>query len=191
MWNRRLAPLPLRSSFCPTPPCLWLLTAPTAEPPPLSPHLLCTAAPSILLWVQSHAEISWRRTFKAKDYQVQNGRAQKWRRSLILQRSIWWSVSYSRWLSGKESTCQCRRCRRHWFDPWVRKIPWSRKWQPTPVFLAGEFQGQRSLVGYSPEGLKESTRLSSWAHTHQQQSKGVNSGRVQHSGQGRAVTCTF
>ena len=36
------------------------------------------------------------------------------------------------------------------FDPWVRKIPWRRKWQPTPVFLPGESHGQRSLVGYSP-----------------------------------------
>ena len=40
------------------------------------------------------------------------------------------------WLSGKESACQCRR---PWFDPWVRKIPWGGKWQPTPVFLPGEF----------------------------------------------------
>ena len=42
------------------------------------------------------------------------------------------------------------------FDPWVRKIPWRRKWQPTPVFLPGESQGQRSLVGSSPQGHKES-----------------------------------
>ena len=35
------------------------------------------------------------------------------------------------------------------FDSWVRKIPWRRKWQPTPVFLPGESHGQRSLVGYS------------------------------------------
>ena len=42
------------------------------------------------------------------------------------------------------------------FSPWVRKIPWRRKWQPTPVFLPGEFHGQRSLVGYSPWGRKES-----------------------------------
>ena len=33
------------------------------------------------------------------------------------------------------------------FDPWVGKIPWRRKWQPTPVSLSGEFHGQRSLVG--------------------------------------------
>ena len=46
--------------------------------------------------------------------------------------------------SGKESTCRCR------LDPWVGKIPWRRAWQPTPVFLPGESQGQRSLAGYSP-----------------------------------------
>ena len=45
----------------------------------------------------------------------------------------------------------------------VRKIPWRRKRQPTPVFLPGESHGQRSLVGYSPCGHKE-TWLSSWAH---------------------------
>ena len=38
------------------------------------------------------------------------------------------------------------------FDPWVRKIPWRRKWQPTPVFLLEESHGQRSLVHYSPWG---------------------------------------
>ena len=42
------------------------------------------------------------------------------------------------------------------FDPWVGKIPWRRKWQPTPVFLPGESHGWRSLVSYSPRGLKES-----------------------------------
>ena len=41
------------------------------------------------------------------------------------------------------------------FDPWVRKIPWRRAWQPTPVFLPGESHGQRSLVGYSPWDHKE------------------------------------
>ena len=55
------------------------------------------------------------------------------------------------WLSGKEPSCQCRK---FGFDPWVRKISWRRKWQPTPVFLLGEFHGQRNLVGYSPQGLQ-------------------------------------
>ena len=58
--------------------------------------------------------------------------------------------------TGKEPACQCRRHKRHGFDPWVRKIPWRREWQPTPVFLYGEFHGQRSLVGYSSWGSKES-----------------------------------
>ena len=57
--------------------------------------------------------------------------------------------------SGKEPTCQCRRHKRHRFNPWVRKIPWRRKWQGTPVFLPGKSRGQRSLVGYSPWSCKE------------------------------------
>jgi len=43
--------------------------------------------------------------------------------------------------SGKEPACQCRRCNRCRFDPWVGKIPWRRTWQPTPVFLPGESHG--------------------------------------------------
>ena len=57
-----------------------------------------------------------------------------------------------RWLRGKESACQCGSCG---FDPWVKKIPWGRKWHPTLVFLPGNFHGQRSLAGYSPWGRKE------------------------------------
>ena len=48
------------------------------------------------------------------------------------------------------------QCRRHGFNPWIRKIPWRRKCLLTLVFLPGEFHGQRSLVGYSPWGRKES-----------------------------------
>jgi len=44
---------------------------------------------------------------------------------------------------------------RHRFNPWVRNLPWRRKWQPIPVFLPGESLGQRSLVAYSPQGGKE------------------------------------
>ena len=58
---------------------------------------------------------------------------------------------FPRWLSGKESDCKCRRCG---FNPWVRKIPWRRKWQPTPVLLPAKPHGQRSLEGYSPGGHK-------------------------------------
>ena len=48
-------------------------------------------------------------------------------------------------------------------DPWVRKVPWRRAWQPTPVFLLGESHGQRSLAGYSPRG---GTELDTTEHTH-------------------------
>ena len=52
-------------------------------------------------------------------------------------------------VSGKESACQCRRHKKCRLDPWVGKIPWRRKRQPTPVFLPGESHGLRSLAGYS------------------------------------------
>ena len=64
-------------------------------------------------------------------------------------------IGLPRWHS-KESACQCRKSKRHGFNPWVRKIPWRRKWQPTPVFLPGESHGQRSLADYSPWDHKES-----------------------------------
>ena len=79
-------------------------------------------------------------------------------------------VTKYRWLSGKESACRSKRCG---FDPWVRKIPWRRKWKPTPVLLHGKFNGQRSLAGYSPRGHKESdttvklnTHTHTYTHTH-------------------------
>ena len=52
--------------------------------------------------------------------------------------------------SGKEPTCQCRRCKRHGFNSWVRKTPWRMAWQPTSVSLPGESHVQRRLMGYSP-----------------------------------------
>ena len=52
--------------------------------------------------------------------------------------------------SGKEPTCQCKRQKRHGFDPWIWKIPWRRTWKLTVVILPGEFHGQRSLEGCSP-----------------------------------------
>ena len=66
--------------------------------------------------------------------------------------------------SGKELACQYRRHKRHGFNPWVGKIPWRRAWQPTPVFLPGESHGQRNLVGYSPQGHKESDMTEATQH---------------------------
>jgi len=61
--------------------------------------------------------------------------------------------------TGKEPTCQCRRCKRFGFNPWVRKIPWSRKWQPTPVFLPGESPWIEEPGGVTI-GSQSRTRLS-------------------------------
>ena len=69
-------------------------------------------------------------------------------------------------LGGKESACQCKRSKRPKSDPWVRKIPWRRKWQPTPVFLPGKSHGQRSLAGCSLWGHKESNTTEHIAHTY-------------------------
>ena len=63
---------------------------------------------------------------------------------------MWVAIPW--WLGWSKIHLQCRRPE---FNPWVRKIPWRMEWQPTPVFLLREFQGQRSLEGYSPWGHKE------------------------------------
>ena len=84
---------------------------------------------------------------------------------------IWYPVhihvTFFRWLNDEESACQCRRHRIRGFDPWFGKMPWRRKWQPTPVFLPGESHGQRSLAGYSSWGRKEpDTTEHAWMHAH-------------------------
>ena len=56
--------------------------------------------------------------------------------------------------TSEGSVCQCKRPKRHRFDSWMGTIPWRGPWQPAPVFLPGESHGQRSLVGYSPYGLR-------------------------------------
>ena len=80
--------------------------------------------------------------------------------SLIFQQTLITTIT-GLWASQvalvvKEPACQCGRHKRLRFDSWVGKIPWRWKWQPTLVFLPGEWHGQRSLVGYSPWGRKKS-----------------------------------
>ena len=65
-----------------------------------------------------------------------------------------------RWHGGKKSAHQWRRHRRYEFNPWVRKTSWSRKWQPTPLFLPGEFYGQRSWLATVHGVTKSRTQLS-------------------------------
>ena len=71
----------------------------------------------------------------------------QWKKSPVIN---WWGSPLGS--DSKESACQYRRCERHRFNTWVRRISWRRAWQP---LLAGEFHGQRSLAAYSPWGHKE------------------------------------
>ena len=90
-----------------------------------------------------------------------------WKKKLYLC-SIDYKLGFSGGASSKEPACQYRRCKRSRFDPWVGKIPWKKKWQPTLVFLSGESHGQRSLAGYSAWGCKESDTtewLNTYAHS--------------------------
>ena len=94
--------------------------------------------------------------------QCQKGRKTRRHLHYIRQTLPWW-------LRWERTYLQCRR---PGFSPWVGKIPWRREWLPTPVFLPGEFHGQRNLVGYSPwcrkksdltEQLTLSDKENSWA----------------------------
>ena len=79
-----------------------------------------------------------------------------------MKNSFLWRVSSHLWKI-------CLQCKRPGFNPWVRKVPWRRKRQPTLVFSPGESHRQRSLEGYSPQGHKESNtteQLSVYTHTH-------------------------
>ena len=66
---------------------------------------------------------------------------------------------------GKVPACQCRRRKTCGFDPRVRKIPWKKAWQPTPIFLPGESHGQRSLEVYGPWGCKSLDTTEEIQHT--------------------------
>ena len=67
----------------------------------------------------------------------------------IISAAVRWTWRLLGGATGKEPACQCK------FHPCIGKIPWRRKWQPTPVILPGESHRQRSLAGYGPWGHKE------------------------------------
>ena len=84
----------------------------------------------------------------------------------ILQMSLFISLWFCTGFPGGSMIKNSTACRRHGFNPWVRDIPWKRKWQPTPVFLPGKSHGQSSLAGYWAHGVAKSwAQLSVWAHT--------------------------
>ena len=92
---------------------------------------------------------------------------------LVMDREAWCAAIHgvaksrtrlSDWTELNWVHVQYRRHRRCGFDLWVRKIPWGKKWQPTPVFLPGKSHGQRILAGYSPWGCKESDTTEATEH---------------------------
>ena len=113
-------------------------------------------------WQQGRLdEVFWRQ--KQQDL-VSYVRKKGWRKLSRLWASVVRMVmplkkGLPRWPSGKEPACQT-------LYPWVGKIPWRRKWQPTPVFLPGESHRQRSLVGYSPWSRKELDTTQRLNHHH-------------------------
>ena len=84
--------------------------------------------------------------------------------SLQLKKHLDFTMGFLGGTSGKEPPCQCRRHKRHGFVPWVGKILWKRKWEPTPVFLPRESHGQRNLRSYGPQCLKESDMTEATYH---------------------------
>ena len=119
-------------------------------------------------WWQKTRTLTYNRPSSASKSSSQQMSALKITKDPILK-EVWFdhlAQSYSTWtyrhlgpqswcLSGKESACQCRRHRRRGFDPQVGKIPWRRKWQPTPVFLPGKSHGQKSQGGVQSMGSQE------------------------------------
>ena len=71
-----------------------------------------------------------------------------------------------RWRSGEESAFLFWRLKRHGFHPWIQKIPWSRRWQPTPVSLPRESHGQRSLADCRGLQRVRHDQMTERAHTH-------------------------
>ena len=87
--------------------------------------------------------------------------------SVSSQHYDWASWGFPGGTSGKEPACDVGDIGDAEFDPWVRKIPWRRARQPTPVFLPQKSHGQGSLVGYGPWGRKESD-TTEWLSTHRE-----------------------
>ena len=76
---------------------------------------------------------------------------------MMILANFYWPSSMLRFSHSSDGKIRLQ-CRRPGFDSWVQRIPWRRKWQPTPVFLPKKFHGPRSLMGYSPWGLVSRVR---------------------------------
>ena len=103
----------------------------------------------------------------------ERGKNIQWRKDSLPNKVLRKLDSFPTGSSGKESSWQCRRHKRHGFSSWTMKIPLRRKWQHTPVILPGESHGQRSLVCYRSQGCKETQLkwLSMHTHSHRETHK--------------------
>ena len=124
-------------------------------------QLLWLLTPKLQLFKGTGRSVGRKEVILALPVDGTDGKSQEARWAVVGGGAWTWTqaVGFPGGASGKEPACHGRRHKSHGFDPWVGKIPWRRKWQPTPVFLPGESHGKRSLAGYSPWGHKE-TRLS-------------------------------
>ena len=107
----------------------------------------------ILAWARSWR---WWRTRKPGVLQSMESQSPTWLSD--------WTTATTGGARGKESPCQYRRHKRHRFNPWVRKIPWRRAWQPSPVLLPGEFY--RGAYGATVHGVAKSQTWLSDYHFH-------------------------
>ena len=131
----------------------------------LSCHLISTITPS--LWPSQQDVIGLPQASLLQFILQLTCRRSTYLTSLFLGFIIPWWLSWSKTTTTKNPACQCRRWKRPGFDPWVRKNPWRRAWQPTPVFLPRKFHGQRSLADYSPWAHEELDMTEhTYMHTH-------------------------
>ena len=123
---------------------------------------LCSGLGGSSIWERKRADLTYHIAFLIIPWASKSASDVIWGREDILN-CLW----FLHWLGQTYVIFMlgyiCLQCGRPRFDTWVRKIPWRRKWQPTPVFLPGESHGWRNLVGYSPWGRKE--RLSDFTFT--------------------------
>ena len=134
------------------------------HPPPIPGNLgKCFTAACVCGWAQERTEMNTSRVLRhVETTKCLGANRESWRAIAdiwVVIATLW---RLPRWFSGKEFT---RQWRRHGFDPWVRKIPRRKEWQPAPISLPGKSYGQRSPEGYSPRGHKELDTIE-WLSSH-------------------------